>query len=355
MYNRLCFPYEDENSLQLFESINEIYDLMLDDISKEVYINRILYSMTNNQLYAKNIILTTKSGFELERILTQAKGVYCYGAGIRGTRLVKMFPTVKWRAFVDQKCIVQHQSKLQIMNIEELKNVYQADELVVISNLKDDIEIKNELISNGVSEEKIIVLNELDKESGKNIYIDSDFVFKYVNDKTSFVDIGSFDGKDAINFKNAIRNFDAELYAFEPNPINYLKCKESLKKYSKSVVYNIGVGERATSFNMSGDGEMAHLSECDNSIKVKVDTLDKLLDGKNVGFIKMDVEGFELACLKGAKKIITEQKPIIAASVYHKMSDIVNIPQILLLYNPNYKFYMRHYSVSCADTVLYAV
>ena len=355
MFNRLCFPYDDENTIQLFEKIKLILDLMEDKTSKEIFINRILYSMTNEQSYMKKIIMTTETGVELEKKLSQAKGVFCYGAGIRGTRFVAMFPNIRWRAFVDQKVVGGHSSGLGIINLEELRKTYQEDDLIVISNLNDDEIIKNELLSIGIKRDKIIGLNEIDKKSGEKIYIDPDFIFHYIDKKTSFVDLGCYDGKDAINFKNAIHDYAAEIYAFEPNPSNYTKCKQALSSYQNSFVYNLGVGDKATSLYMSGGGEMAHISEQENSIKIVVDKLDNILKSKNVGFIKMDVEGFELAAIKGAKSIIAEQKPIIAASVYHKMSDIVNIPELLLQYNSNYKFYMRHYSVSSADTVLYAV
>lgn len=42
-------------------------------------------------------------------------------------------------------------------------------------------------------------------------------------------------------------------------------------------------------------------------------------------------------------------------SIYHKMEDVIEIPQLLLNYNPQYYFALGHYSIgSAADTVLYA-
>ena len=69
----------------------------------------------------------------------------------------------------------------------------------------------------------------------------------------------------------------------------------------------------------------------------------------------MDVEGYEEHVLLGAEKIIRNQHPVMAVSVYHKKADIWRLPGLLLEYNKDYCFYMRHYSAANGDTVLYAV
>jgi hypothetical protein len=68
----------------------------------------------------------------------------------------------------------------------------------------------------------------------------------------------------------------------------------------------------------------------------------------------MDIEGAELNALKGARRIIEEQTPKLAICVYHKPKDIWEIPQLILDICPRYKFYLRHYSFSPTETVLYA-
>ena len=69
----------------------------------------------------------------------------------------------------------------------------------------------------------------------------------------------------------------------------------------------------------------------------------------------MDIEGAELEAIMGAKKIIQKYKPVLAISIYHKVEDIWSIPKMILEINPSYKFYLGHYSVTAAETVLYAL
>ena len=88
--------------------------------------------------------------------------------------------------------------------------------------------------------------------------------------------------------------------------------------------------------------------------KVPVTSLDIALAGKRVTFIKMDVEGAELKGLQGAENIIRTWKPKLAISVYHKNTDLWEIPQVILEYNPEYRFYMRHYYFTQHESLLYA-
>ena len=48
-------------------------------------------------------------------------------------------------------------------------------------------------------------------------------------------------------------------------------------------------------------------------------------------------------------------KPKLAMCVYHKCEDPVSIVEYLAQLVPEYQFYMRHYTYSQHETVLYAV
>ena len=68
----------------------------------------------------------------------------------------------------------------------------------------------------------------------------------------------------------------------------------------------------------------------------------------------MDIEGAEYEALQGAEKTIRNCHPRLAISVYHKPSDILDIPSYLMTLDETYRFYIRHYSSWRWETVLYA-
>ncbi|AEF84347.1 hypothetical protein TREPR_0030 [Treponema primitia ZAS-2] len=59
-------------------------------------------------------------------------------------------------------------------------------------------------------------------------------------------------------------------------------------------------------------------------------TLDDFLDGKEINFIKADIEGAEIALLRGAKKTLLNQKKLqFSLCTYHRQNDAEEINQIL--------------------------
>ncbi|MBP5679323.1 MAG: FkbM family methyltransferase [Bacilli bacterium] len=90
-------------------------------------------------------------------------------------------------------------------------------------------------------------------------------------------------------------------------------------------------------------------------------TLDNLFGHEDVSLINMDIEGMELDTLKRARRIITENKPVIAACAYHLPSDLLELPLTLKAMNPDYELLYRKYASTSrnrfcnAELVLYAV
>ncbi|GKG94689.1 hypothetical protein CE91St38_26970 [Desulfovibrionaceae bacterium] len=74
-----------------------------------------------------------------------------------------------------------------------------------------------------------------------------------------------------------------------------------------------------------------------------------------VDFIKMDVEGAELATLQGAERILRGCRPKLAVCLYHKPEDFLLIPRFLHGLDLGYRFYLEHHFVNNWETVLYAL
>ena len=184
--------------------------------------------------------------------------------------------------------------------------------------------------------------------------------FLSLSDDVSFVDCGSYDGFTSIEFAKFTNNKYKNIHVFEPDFENYLKCSDNLKKYRNVILNSTGVS--------NSKGILRFSSLCDSTSKVdengvtQINVIDldsyfsefstKLSDPL---FIKMDLEGFEMVALAGAKNIIKNNNTTLAVAVYHKISDIFEIPEYILSLNSNYRLYLRHYTEAWTETVMYFV
>jgi FkbM family methyltransferase len=91
------------------------------------------------------------------------------------------------------------------------------------------------------------------------------------------------------------------------------------------------------------------------SATVTIDDSLRRLGLQRVDFIKMDIEGAELAALKGAEKCLRRDRPKLAISVYHKADDIDVIPRYLAGLELGYRFYLDHHTIYKNETVLFGV
>ena len=152
------------------------------------------------------------------------------------------------------------------------------------------------------------------------------------------------------NFLKWSGNKYKEIISFELDACCYKKCGEKLKNVKNLSLVNKGAWGKEDKLRFEATG----VSDYGNT-EIVTCRLDDVLQDKQVTFLKMDIEGAEKEALIGAERIIRIHKPKLAISVYHKKEDIWEIPKLLLEMNPHYRFYLRHYSLRYAETVLYAL
>lgn len=177
-----------------------------------------------------------------------------------------------------------------------------------------------------------------------------------------FVDCGAFTGDSISSFIDAVKGKYKSVLAFEPDTKNY---KILLNNVDKLKLKNIECVKAATGLthsyvNFSDDGGAgASLADSkvssDNvqhelTLQIK---LDEYID-RQPTLIKMDIEGAELDCLKGAENLIKTLKPKLAICLYHKPMDLFTIPLYLKSIVPQYRFKLRQHHHPIFDTVLYA-
>ncbi len=177
------------------------------------------------------------------------------------------------------------------------------------------------------------------------------------SDGEVFVDCGAFDGDTLIAFAalmERLRKQSWSAIAFEVDRENFSQIETNLKRYGIDCVkvINAGVGKEnaiapSTSYFNCRQNSAAY--------EVQTVSLDKALLGITPTFIKMDIEGYELDALAGAKETIFKHHPKLAICSYHTTSQLLEVPLFILDNFPDYRLHMRHHSAGTLwETVCYA-
>lgn len=186
-----------------------------------------------------------------------------------------------------------------------------------------------------------------------------------------FVDAGAFVGDSVERFIWENLGTFKHIYAFEPGERQFHALQKRTLRLSeewaftedKVTLIKAGLGEKSTkmSYTFVEDFPIRHGLISENSEnsnksedKIQVCTLDEFLEGKEVTFIKVDIEGMEMDFLKGAQKTIKKYKPKIAICVYHYPSDLYEVAEYIKELVPEYKFKIRQHAPIFGDFVLYA-
>lgn len=241
-----------------------------------------------------------------------------------------------------------------VHNPEQYLPKYQGERIYTCVFDRDE-EIAAYLVSKGVPKEKLVPISKIWREQVENWqYFDLPELAPCQEEV--FVDGGAYTGDTSEQFiKWTAGNFK-RIYAYEPDDGNCEQFRQRLEKMAQGrytlIPKGLWSGEDALHFNSTGstDGSICE----DGETIVPVTSVDATIS-EPVTYIKFDIEGAELRALEGARRQITENKPRLAICVYHKPEDIYEIPRLLLEMNPEYRFYLRHYSTYEWETVLYAI
>lgn len=167
-----------------------------------------------------------------------------------------------------------------------------------------------------------------------------------------FVDAGGFDGYTSLEFIKRCPSYDA-VHVFEPEPGNMALAREKLAGFPRVNLYPVGLSDKARALRFETLGHASKASEKGN-IEINVVRLDDYLC-ERFTFLKMDIEGDELAAIKGAKQAISEYHPALAICVYHRCNDIWRIPEEIFSFRNDYRVYLRHYNEGISETVMFFI
>jgi FkbM family methyltransferase len=174
--------------------------------------------------------------------------------------------------------------------------------------------------------------------------------------KEVLLDAGAHHGSVTQAFVELTKGKFRRIIAIEPDPWNRARLKDALRPLladGRLSVLNCALAEveREALFH-DGLGYASQLSET-GEIRVIVRPLDAL--ALSPTFIKLHLEGGELAALKGARKTLLSNRPLIAATVYHNADGIWRTPLWLMETLPDYRFLFRVHSWCGTGAVVYAI
>lgn len=178
------------------------------------------------------------------------------------------------------------------------------------------------------------------------------------------IDGGAFLGETALYFAERV-GFQGKVYAFEfmPSNVEFIHQNLALNPQYQSVIELVERplwSDSVTQLAADDRGPGTSLRAVNDSKEMTFTTIsiDDFVQSKaldRVDFIKLDIEGAELATIEGARSVITTYKPHLAICIYHKNSDFWQIPLLLHEMVPEYEFYVDHFvPFPNWETVLFA-
>lgn len=167
-----------------------------------------------------------------------------------------------------------------------------------------------------------------------------------------FIDCGAYTGDTVDSFRRNGFRFE-EIAAFEPDANHYPKLCAAVAR-ERACVFPCGVWDQMTQLRFVADDAASRIAE-DGSIMVQTVALDQALPNFAPNFIKMDIEGAESKALAGAKGLITQHRPRLAISAYHKPRDLWELLLLIKRWDLAYEFHLRSHSFNGFDTVLYGL
>ena len=174
----------------------------------------------------------------------------------------------------------------------------------------------------------------------------------------SCADLGAYNGDTA---KEMLRDFPnvQKIICLEPDTRNFKKLSAFALSQDILEVYEAGAWSEDTVLKMdqSGNRNANVFNTASSKLKeVNMRSLDSVLNGRGVDYIKFDVEGAERAAINGAYNTIVKFKPDMLISMYHRSEDMFDLPILVNSICPDYRLYLRRFEyVPAWDLNLYAV
>ena len=170
-----------------------------------------------------------------------------------------------------------------------------------------------------------------------------------------FYDIGAFDGETTQQFIDHCPGFSGAVL-FEPDPRNAQVCRERFSTASNVEIVEIALSDNDGTVHFEAEADSTSYVIPSGGIEVAARPIDALRNGlPKPTFVKVDVEGYEEHVVLGGVNLFSDNSVKVAISIYHSPRQLVDVPILLDSLRPASKFYLRHYTESIYETVLFVI
>lgn len=167
----------------------------------------------------------------------------------------------------------------------------------------------------------------------------------YIQGK-EIIDAGGYVGDSALVMSSWTTG---RVHIFEPISSHQAQIKKTIQynDLKNCVIVPNGLGDKKDIVQIAFYGSGSSINKFNQNVfdalnkeTIKVITLDEYVRERQlkIGFIKIDVEGFEQPLLRGALATIRSQRPILYISIYHNADDFFNIKPMIEKLDLGYKF-----------------
>ncbi len=167
----------------------------------------------------------------------------------------------------------------------------------------------------------------------------------FAPDIRRYADLGAYNGDTVRELMGYAPSLE-RVWAFEPDRRNFRKLSEFAECITAPVVHPIHAAawQEDTILTVADSGNRnAGAFAKGKTVEVSARSLDRVLNGEAVDYIKYDVEGAEKEALLGSRQTILSHHPKLLVSVYHRSEDLFALPLQIHDMDPSYRFYLRRY------------
>lgn len=184
-----------------------------------------------------------------------------------------------------------------------------------------------------------------------------DSLYSLIKPGDVVLDVGTNVGETLLNFAR-LTGPEGFAYGFEPDERNYRSVSRNidLNEFKNLHVFNLGVSDSKQTLKLfrvdPHNRGMNHIlsdteaAEFNDFTTIDVDTLDNVIADNGIGkvdVVKIDIEGYEMHALRGAKELLTTHKPKLFIEVgYTRLLKNGTSPTEMVAYLNGFGYVVRH-------------